>query len=69
MTKTNKSWITNLLIAFGLIISIQVVLNTSYTLKPWEDEIISLTSSSNFFMNLNFLDSFSFGNYSYGLTS
>src|SRR6056300_1679300 len=69
MTKINISWITNLLIVFGLIMSIQVVLNTSYTLKPWEDELISLTSSSNFFKNLNFLPSSSYGNYSYGLTS
>jgi len=69
MTKTNKSLITNLLIVFGLIISIRVVLSTSYTLKPWEDELISLTSSSNFFKNLNFLPSNSYGNYSYGLTS
>ena len=69
MTKINKSLITNLLIIFGLIISIQVVFNTSYTLKPWEDELISLTSSSNFFKNLNFLPSNSYGNYSYGLTS
>lgn len=69
MTEANKSWMANLLIAFGLIMSIQVVLNTSYTLKPWEDELISLTSSSNFFTNLNFLPSSSYGNYSYGLTS
>ena len=69
MTKTNKSWIANLLISIGLVLSLQVVLNTSYTLKPWEDELISLTSSSNFFMNLNFLPSSSYGNYSYALTS
>ena len=69
MTKTNKSWIANLLIFIGLVLSLQVVLNTSYTLKPWEDELISLTSSSNFFMNLNFLPSSSYGNYSYALTS
>ena len=69
MTKTNKSWIANLLISIGLVLSLQVVLNTSNTLKPWEDELISLTSSSNFFMNLNFLPSSSYGNYSYALTS
>ena len=69
MTKINKSWIANLLISIGLVLSLQVVLNTSYTLKPWEDELISLTSSSNFFMNLNFLPSSSYGNYSYALTS
>ena len=55
MTKTNKSWIANLLIFIGLVLSLQVVLNTSYTLKPWEDELISLTSSSNFFKNLKSL--------------
>ena len=69
MTKINKSWIANLLISIGLVLSLQVVLNTSYTLKPWEDELISLTSSSNFFMNLIFLPSSSYGNYSYALTS
>ncbi len=69
MTETNTSRVVSLFTILGLLISFQVVLNTSYTLKPWEDELISLTSSTNFFKNLDFLPSNSYENYSYGLTS
>jgi len=64
-----KSKVVSFLTILGLIISFQIVLKTSYTLKPWEDELISLTSNINFFKTLNFMPSISYENYSYGLTS
>ena len=64
-----KNNIKNLLIVFGLFTLYQLVLNTSYTLKPWEDELIALTSSINFYNSLDFLPSNSYGNYSFALTS
>jgi len=69
MLNKNKSKAAIFLAVLGIIISFQVILKTSYTLKPWEDELISLTSSVNFFKTLNFMPSTSYGNYSYGLTS
>ena len=65
----NKVKIINLFIIFGLFTVYQLVVNTSYILKPWEDELIALTSSVNFFNSLNFLPSNSYGNFSYALTS
>ena len=68
MSKLLKTFET-LLILLGFYLVLLLIYKTSFTLKPWEDEIIALTSSLNFYTNLDFLPNTSYDNYSYGLTS
>ena len=58
-----------ILIFIGIGMVFNLIYKTSFTLKPWEDEIIALTSSINFYSSLDFLPNNSYDNYSYGLTS
>ena len=58
-----------LFILFGIYLVLLLTYKTSFTLKPWEDEIIALTSNLSFFTRLDFLPNNSYENFSYGLTS
>jgi hypothetical protein len=65
----NLKKIEIVLIFMGIGMVLNLIYKTSLTLKPWEDEIIALTSSINFYTSLDYLPNNSYDNYSYGLTS
>ena len=65
----NLKKIEIILIFMGIGMVLNLIYKTSLTLKPWEDEIIALTSSINFYTSLDYLPNNSYDNYSYGLTS